>query len=179
MGYKLKRKKQGTLLIESLVAISVLIIGLLSVISFMSRSLSLNRVVSDQYAASYLAAEGVELVKNIIDSNCLQGISFNRDPLTGGQLSGSYEIDPFGTERAFSDEKLCYDESSGEYKYNSNCSNTGFKREIKIANIEEGGAIVGLKINSIIKWTTRGGGSFSINAEDHFFNWAELYGICM
>ena len=162
----------GTLLIESLVAISVLILGLLSVIGFMSRSLSLNRVVSDQYVASYLAAEGIELVKNIIDSNFLQGNSFNLDPLTGGPLFGGYEIDPFGTHRGFLDKELCYDPSSGEYKYDPNCSNTQFKREIKITNIEDPpGNIIGLQINSIVSWTTRGGGSFKIDVEDHFFRW--------
>lgn len=158
----------GYLLMEVMVAISLLTIGFLAVLSLVSNSISLNRVVSDQFTANYLAMEGIEIVKNLIDSNYLNG-----NPWNFGFTSGSYEVDyqSSGLEANLS-RRLLFDSVSGFYDYGGD-SQTPFRRRIVISypdcpapNCENH-----IKVNSIVNWTGRGGGNFEVNLEDHFFNW--------
>ncbi len=165
MNYESRNQERGILLVESMVAITVIIFGLLAIMTLVSRSLSLNRVVSDQYIAAHLAAEGVEIVKDVVDTNYLQDQAFNQ-----GLTPGDYNID---YEFVSKNENLRYDPNEG---YNhTNGILTPFKRVIKIENFDDpdSGNVVEIKVNSIVTWTTRGGGKFEINAEDHFFNWRQ------
>lgn len=153
---------KGYLLMEVMVAISLLTIGFLAVLSLVSNSISLNRVVSDQFTANYLAMEGIEIVKNLIDSNYL-----NANPWNQGFTSDSYEVDyqSIGLEADLS-RRLSFDSTAGFYSYNGD-SPTPFRRTIVISlnGSDE------IKVNSIVEWTGRGGGDFEVNLEDHFFNW--------
>jgi len=155
---------QGIILVETMIAISVLVTGLLGIFTLMSRSLSLNRVITDQEIAVNLAAEGVELVKNKLDANILQNRSWN-DGINLSQIE--YEID-FDREELIDsqDRKIGYDASTGQYAYGVGAQ-TKFTRIIKIemAGDDE------IKVNSVVSWITRGSGDFSINLEDRFFNW--------
>lgn len=153
---------RGYLLMEVMVAISLLTIGFLAVLSLVSNSLSLNRVVSDQFTANYLAMEGIEIVKNLMDSNYLNGSPWNL-----GFANGSYEVDyqSVGLEANLS-RRLSFSSSAGFYDYNGD-NPTPFKRTIVI-NLNGSDEI---KANSIVKWTGRGGGDFEVNLEDQFFNW--------
>lgn len=88
-------KQNGQLMIESMVAISMVTIGLLGIITLLIRSSQWNRDVGMKLQATYLAAEGIEVVKNIIDTNIAGMLS--RD---GGLVSwnsslndGTYEVD--------------------------------------------------------------------------------------
>lgn len=64
-------------MVELIVALSVLTIGFLGVVELLSKSIVTNRNIADQYTASYLAGEGVEIVKNLIDANIAQGYVWN------------------------------------------------------------------------------------------------------
>ena len=75
--YNLKPKR-GYMLVELMVSISLLVVGFLGFLGLLSRSLSLNRVVADQFIANYLAMEGIEITKNLIDSNIIQGSPWNQ-----------------------------------------------------------------------------------------------------
>ena len=58
-------------MVEMLVAISIISVSLLGILALVSRSLGLNRVTTEQYIATYLAAEGIELTKNFFDHSYL------------------------------------------------------------------------------------------------------------
>lgn len=155
-------KESGQAIVEAIIAISILVMGLLGIFTLLSRSLSLNRVVTDQSTATHLAAEGIELVKNLIDANVMQGRPWNL-----GLAPGDYEMDFNDSALAPNqNRKLNFDVSSGEYSYDAG-SQTNFQRVITIAQPtpEE------IKVNSLLKWVTRGSGEFEVNLEDHFFNW--------
>jgi len=159
---KIKSKK-GYLLMEVMVAISLLTIGFLAVLSLVSNSLSLNRIVSDQFTANYLAMEGIEIVKNLIDSNYLSGNPWNQ-----GFSNGNYEVDYQSVNlEADLQRRFLFDSTSGFYDYNGDIK-TPFKRTIAVELLEGGNEI---KVNSIVEWTGRGGGEFEVNLEDKFFNW--------
>ena len=152
----------GQVLVEAIVAISILVIGLLGIFSLLSRSLSLNRVIADQSAATYLAAEGIELVKNLVDANAIQ-----RRPWNLGINPGDYEMDFNDSALAANqNRKLNFDSESGQFSYDSGAP-TAFQRLIVISQPSPDE----LKINSLVNWITRGGGQFEVNLEDHFFNW--------
>jgi len=153
--------KKGQLLIEAGIAISILVIGLLGIFGLLSRSLSLNNVVSSQYIASNLASEGIEVVKNLIDANIVQFKPWNQ-----GINTGSYEVvfDSLAL-NPNQDRFLKFDSSDNTYNY-QNGQPTFFKRVIEIENIGADET----KVNSKVNWQIKGG-SYSVNLEDHFFNW--------
>jgi four helix bundle protein len=160
-SYKLKTN-EGELLIEAGIAISILVVGLLGILSLLSRSLSLNNIVSSKYIASNLAAEGIEVVKNLIDANIIQFKPWNT-----GLANGSYELSYDGLVlNPNQNRNLLFDESNNTYNY-QNGELTPYKREIEI--IDRGDEI---QVNSIVTWQIRGG-SYSVNLEDHFFNWRQ------
>jgi hypothetical protein len=157
------QKKEGQVLVEALVALGILTVGLLGISTLLSRSLSLNRVVSTNYAGTYLAAEGIEIVKNIIDTNVLQSRAWND---LGG--NGDYEAD-FDDSSLGSNQSrfLAFDPATNIYSYGGPQA-TPFRRLIRIAltGSDE------VKVNSIVSWSVRGG-DYQVNLEDHFLRWRQ------
>lgn len=170
MSNKLKSYKlqvnSGQLLIEAIIAITIVVVGILAVFTLLSESQSLNRVVADRYVGTYLASEGIELIKNLVDKNYIQ-----QQPWNLGLPAGSHRVDyndDVLTAITGPNPALSYDSATNVYSYNSGTA-TRFTREIQISY--PGGSGNEMKVNSIVSWTTRGGGTFDINLEDHFFNW--------
>ena len=61
--------REGQALIEAVASIGIVIVGVFGALAFLSSSLRLNRLVTNQYTATYLAAGIIEEVKNCIDVN--------------------------------------------------------------------------------------------------------------
>lgn len=163
-------ERKGQMLIETMVALSMVVIGMLGLLALLSQSIGINKVVSDQYVASYLAAEGIELVKQVVDNNVMDGNGFN-EGLTGCGTGCSVQYDEFGVAQR-QDDVLVFDVDAKAYTYNISAINgtpTSFKRKITIflnpANTDE------MIVHSIVTWKTRGGSESTIDVEDHFFNW--------
>lgn len=155
------RARAGEVLLESLVAITIVVVGLLGLFSMLTRSVSLTRVIADRHVASNLAAEGIEVVKNIIDGNVLK-----HKPWNSGVDDGTYEVIYASQSLApYLGRNFLYDAATGLYGYGAGTP-TNFVRRIEIQRVgsEE------IKVNSIVSWLTRGGASFDINVEDHFLN---------
>ena len=149
-----------------MIAVSVLVVGFLGITTLLSRALGLNRVVADNYTATYLAAEGIEVAKNILDGNALQGRPWN-----AGFANGDFEVEYSSVGNMISqpnctDRNLLYDASFGRYNYRSG-TETSFERCVSVMLIGPDE----VQVNSRIEWITRGGGAFSIDLEDHFYNW--------
>ncbi|NCO15164.1 hypothetical protein COW77_01405 [Candidatus Wolfebacteria bacterium CG18_big_fil_WC_8_21_14_2_50_39_7] len=156
------KTNKGYILIESMIGISIAIVGILGILNLLSRSTSLNRVISNQFVGNYLAAEGIEITKNLIDANVIQNKPWNQ-----GLISGSFEADYLSMGLEPNQSRLIlFDSANNRYSYQTG-NPTTFTRVINIQLIgsEE------IKVNSIVKWTSRGGGQFEANLEDHFFNW--------
>lgn len=156
------QNRNGQALVESIIALSVLTVGLLGIITLLSQSIGLNRSVADSYAATYLAAEGIEVVKNIVDMNRIQGRAWN-----DGLANGTYEVVYNGTSlMANQDRFLRYDPATNLYSYSGSLE-TPFKRSVTITRVSDDE----LRVVARVTWTTRGAGSFEIILEDHFFKW--------
>jgi hypothetical protein len=153
---------RGQALVEAIIAVGVLLVGFMGVFTLLSQSLGLNRVVADNYTATYLAMEGIEIVKNLIDSNAIA-----TRPWTTGLSDGDYEIQYDSTSLgAAQNRNLSYDPNQKLFGYNGS-KTTAFKRTVTLARVNANE----LRVTSKVDWTTRGGGTFTVNLEDHFYNW--------
>ena len=157
-----------------MVAISILTVGFLGIVGLLSRALALNRVVAANYTATYLAAEGIEITKNIVDGNIVQGQPWN----AGGGVSscgGSIEFGIDGCEadldsltlQPYSGQPLDFDSTSRIYDYGGGEIATSFRRRIVISLLGQNE----IKVESQVAWISRGGGTSKVTLEDHFFNW--------
>lgn len=169
--------RSGQLLVEMLVALGILTVGFLGVTTLLSRALGLNRVVADNYTATYLAMEGIEITKNILDANVLKASTAGwNDGFRDGKFEVDFEsrsitkYDLVGTDSV---QPLTFDSETHVYGYGQTGTTiaTPFRRTITIKLGQGSMEQQEVTVNSQVDWTTRGGGTFSVNLEDHFFHW--------
>lgn len=179
--------RTGQTLIEVMVALFVLTVGLLGILTLLSQSIFLSRTVGDQTIATYLASEGIELSKNLIDHNVYQNIW---SPGSGGWnagigAGGDFELDyttcddlanPAATciPPSYQGTFLSFDPTTNLYLYAYNnlpgdpLNTTKFQREIRVtpnAGDNE------LTVQSIVTWNVGLPTQQSLDLEDHFYNW--------
>jgi len=65
------RTQQGFTLLETIIAISIILVGLLSILALSTSSLLVSGVTSDEFLAANFAREGMEVVRSVRDSNWL------------------------------------------------------------------------------------------------------------
>jgi len=172
-----KFKTKGITLIEALVAISILIIGIFSGFILVTRVLSNINVIRDRLTASFLAQEGIELVRQIRDTNYLKILSGENILWNNGLNNGNYiisaEIGNSGPSGL-----IPLGQSETPYlKYNSNTkifnyisgANTPFSRLIRIERLSE----QEIRVQSELNWKSRSV-NFKLVAEDHLFNWLPI-----
>lgn len=160
-----QNKEKGQTLVELMIAMSVMSIGFLGVFAVLSQSLGLNRVVANQYIAANLAAEGIEVVKNITDSNVAQGKPWNTD-LRNGDFRVQYNSGARDFSGDLLSEPLKFDSAKGLYGYDAGAP-TKFRRTVSITYKTDNE----MQVQSVVVWSDRGGITFEIKLEDRFFNW--------
>ncbi len=162
------KKQEGQLLVEAIVAVSLMLVGLLGVFSVLSRSLGLSRVAADQFVAVNLASEGIEIAKNILDGNIKQGIAWNSGGFSGSEAAVDYmsqslvDCDDSGDLYLIDGLYTCDEEPGVSSRFN---------RKLFLET-EPGGEVV--KVRSVVEWRERGGFESSVEVEDHFYNWRDL-----
>jgi Tfp pilus assembly protein PilV len=180
-----RASRSGQSLVEAMVALSVLTLGFLGMVSLLSRSLVLTRVVSDQATATYLAEEGIEVAKNLIDHDVWA--HYANPAVTGwgtcffsassyADVELDYTTTDCSTLAEFSaGDSLFFDPVTDLYGYHLPASDdpvpTGFTREIKVTRGDYNGTeYAEIIVHSIVRWSTAGVGQ-SLDLEDHFFDW--------
>jgi prepilin-type N-terminal cleavage/methylation domain-containing protein len=176
--------RRGQSLIEVMVAMTMLTIGFLGAIALLSRSLALNRFTASNVTATYLASEGVEIAKNLIDHDVFaqefggQGTGWGSCFGIGG---GSFEIDlttgePGGWGQcgnlvrwSSAPDPLEYNAATHVYGYQNGGVQTAFTRRIDVSyapnNVNE------VTVVSTVFWQGLDGASEKVALEDHFYNW--------
>lgn len=151
-------RRAGQTIVEALVGVTIIVVGLLGVLTLVGRSLAINNDVRSQFVATYLAAEGIEVVRNIIDANYARG-----DVWDSNINSGTFSItwDSTSLETATS-QFLRFD--GNQYGYTAG-TETPYRRTIRVVN--NGSDIA---VESEVAWVARGADE-SVLLEDHFFNW--------
>jgi len=152
----------GFTLIESIVAIFILLIAIVMPMAVVARALFAANYAQDQITAVYLAQEGVELIRNARDNNVLSG-SASWDQ---GSLSSCYGVNGCYVDAVHDNNMVnvcggaCVNvkEDTGGagpswYGYSSDSSwvDTKYIRTIKLSKISD----YEIKVNSTVTWATR------------------------
>jgi type II secretory pathway pseudopilin PulG len=174
-----KTKPKAFTLVEALVALSILIVGIISGFILVTKALYDVTVIQDRLTASFLAQEGLELVRQIRDTNYLKtlgdtptawdnNLKTDGDYLISANVQTGTVILPLPP---WQDKSLSYHPSSGVYNYDDtgDATPTVFKRKIKIYHVSSDE----IRVQSIMDWKSKNI-NFSFTAEDHLFNWLKL-----
>lgn len=174
---------KGFTLIETLIAISVLLVALGGPLSIAQQGLSAAFVARDQVVAFYLAQEAVEYVRKVRDSNgiaALRGTPTDwlsgLDACTGG---GVCTVDmPNGSVTACDGvcPPLAYNTNTYMYNYDpvgSNNIESIFTREVRIRDAENPECTdCEAVVEVTVSWRTRMI-SKTMMVTDHVFNWQQ------
>lgn len=190
--FSILNSREGQSLIEVLLIVTLVTVVIAGNVSFLARSYSITEFVAGQTAATYLAAEGLEIVKNMIDANCLEERTWDKiGPGSSGQYKKNmlYEVDFLSRELeeiTGSGRNLLFDplESGGTNFYgyyhsvltSADAEETPYKRTIKIEPMSGNqgqGSNYAIKVFSNVNWTSRQG-EFDVNLTGIFYDLCEL-----
>jgi Tfp pilus assembly protein PilV len=191
MAYFHIKDKRGQSLVEALIALSILTVALLGIETLLARSFLLDRVTTDQTKATYLASEGIEIMKSLIDHQVYDAIAnpggIAGDPDTGGWnnfcnlspgASAYYQIDwtttscpsPIVSSDAT---PILFNKTTGLYSYGDlSATPSAFTRVIKVTKpVDASGMSNEIDIQSTVTWGTGSVTNQKLVLEDHFYNW--------
>ena len=157
----MKFSKNGFTLVELLIAIFIITIGIMGIYLAIPRILSSASLNATQFLASYLAQEGFEIVRNIRDTNWLQGKNW-KEGLGNGDYIVQYNDSSL---HSFEDMVLKID-TNGFYNYESGMESR-FKRKITISS--EGSDKLNITVE--ITWPGKGGKTESFIAKNNLYDW--------
>jgi len=178
VSINLKKKQKAFTLVEVLIAISILVVGILSGFILIAKVLYNTAVIQDRLTASFLAQEGIELVRQVRDSNFLKimnGESVEwKDRLADGSYTIESKVESGQSVTLVSKDpgkspNFLYDEDDTRIYNYATGEETTFNREIIITTINDHA----IRVQSIMKWTTKRI-DFTLTVEDHLFNWLKL-----
>lgn len=167
-------KNRGFTLVETLIAIAILLTAVVGPISLIGDALHKLYYAKDQMIAINLAQEGIEAVRQVRDSNMLAG------GWDAGISNGYYLVDS-GIQTAplistpcdvacVADLKPIYlDSSLGLYRQNTVSTATQFSRIVYISSVNANEIMA----SSTVKWKT-GGQAGTVSVSEYLFNWATL-----
>lgn len=169
-------KQKGFSLVESLVAIVILITAIAGVSSALRTAISSYTLSRDQIVAFYLAQEGFEFIRNMRDENALNnrnwltGISANvNDPCWFGNAC---IVDPINSTipTRCSAPGFCpslrQDATSLFYGHNGAWNETKFRREIILTQINSNEISILVTVN----WA-QGSSNHEFRARENLLNW--------
>lgn len=168
-GVRRKENGRGFTLLEVIIAIFVLTVGAGGAFSLIQRTISMASLIQDRLIASYLAQEGIEIVKNIRDNNWLKGVAWDTD-LGLGNWEIQYDsqsLIPCGDPCDYSGNLRLLKIGNGFYNYPSG-ANSKFKRKITISDKTANK----FKISIQIFWDEQGQ-SRNFELSEYVTNWRE------
>ena len=183
-------KINGFTLIEVLASTFLLTVGAGAALVAVNQTSAFTQVTSSRLAAIYLAQEGIEIVKNIRDTNFLKinkgiaGITWSGDLCLASPCNweADYTTTSFINDcssstshncHAYGGDKLNFD--GGFYKYSAAGQQSLFKRKITISDMEDldtppDGMPDKMKIQALVSWTERGR-SHEVIVQEIFYKW--------
>jgi hypothetical protein len=163
------KMNKGFTLMEAIVAIFVITTGLVGVLSLVSQTISASTFSKDKLIAAYLAQEGIEIVRNIRDTNWLQSLSWNNG-LGAGEYEAAYQDSSLTSCPSICD----YDHNlrflkidGGFYGYPLSGTETKFKRKITIG---AGPIADSMNVKVEVFWQEKGV-QHKVEAQENLYNW--------
>lgn len=163
----LNKTKKGFTIIESIVAIFFLTIGIIGISTLISSFFNPLSFTSNRLVAAYLAQEGIEIIRNIRDTNLLEEENWDN-----GLISGNWEVDYTEIQQLKYCSHPCEShnlsylkiDDNGFYSYREG-TQSKFKRLI---NLQKSGDILEVKVT--VFWQEKGR-SYQLTAQENFYNW--------
>ena len=164
----------GFSLVETLVAVTLLLIAVAGVMNMAQGGLQLAVAARDQMVATYLAQEATEYIRNIRDSNHLAEDAWDKGfsdcsnacrldvtlPASAGGITGCPGgVCPF----------LRYDEENARYYYDPNKPQSRFHRKVVISPVRnDSDGTAEYIVEVIVSWAgTKGGNSLRLVSSLH------------
>ncbi|MFH1161908.1 MAG: hypothetical protein V1696_01345 [Candidatus Jorgensenbacteria bacterium] len=158
-------KREGSFLVEAIVALSLVVTGILGIIVLLTRSIGLTANVSQRAVATYLAAEGIEITKNIIDIEIAKPAGSGWSFVSGLPSSFAVEHDSSAPDVGRAGLPLHF--SGGLYSYDPSGALTPFRRVMTATSTGDE-----VQVSSVVTWSIKGKPE-SVNLEDRFWNWRQ------
>ncbi len=188
--------RRGQSLIEAIAALGIITVGLMGVLGLLSRSFLLQRETADQAKATYLASEGLEIAKSLIDHNVYTGVAQGQESNGwNGAITGCFQFSAGGTNYYYLDfetyncppsqgsssvppDPLYYyapNAATGQGMYYDSAdgmkiqgaTKTDFSRVVEISRPDANT----INVISTVTWNTGTIISQAITVEDTFYNW--------
>ena len=161
--------KKGFTLMEAIVAIFVITTGIVGVSSLVTQTISSATFSKDRLIAAYLAQEGIEIVRNIRDTNwLLTGANWN-DGLGTGDWQADYN-DSSLSFYTYPGNPLNLESLTGYYGYGSGNA-TKFTRKITISSVPgDTPPYYRLNIKVEVSWQEKGT-PHKVEAQENLYNW--------
>jgi Tfp pilus assembly protein PilV len=169
----------GLTLLEVIIAITVLTIGTVGISFFISYTIAFSRIPYQKLIAAYLAQEGIEIVRNIRDTNWVEGDPWDSDLACCGAFpcdcEGDYTTqiltDTYDGDFLYIDmDDTDGDGTTNVYRYidtpGPNDIKTAFKRKISISQSQTDI----LEVTVVVQWKEKGK-SYQIEAKENLYNW--------
>jgi len=167
----------GFTLLETLVAITIFTGAVLALLTILGNGISSTSFAKRKIIASYLAGEGMELVRNLRDNSVLYN---STDSDTGWTEFLNSLSTACGTAGCYVDDSqnlvacsggvcpnLLYNSSTGSYNYTSG-ADSGYNRKITIEMVSSSER----KIHGLVAWT-QGSRNYQVDFTDNLLNWIE------
>ena len=167
-------KKNSFTLLEAIFAISILTLTISGSFALISRLLSFSPQVQSKLIASYLAQEGIEIIRNIRDTNWVQG---EENWLKNLSTTTSYYLDH--KSQKFPDDAPCNNDflflsttTDDYYNCRGQGTKTKFQRKIKISEPATADCPAGncVSIEVEVSWQEKGQ-TQSVKVIEHLYNW--------
>lgn len=160
-------RNKGFTLLEMILAVAIITIGALGVFGAAARYSKLTQKERDNLVAAYLCQEGIEIVKNIRDTNWVQSASSWKDGLTSCSSGCEGDFTDSESLSAFSSSDFLYiDGATGLYRYISSPGSgdvkTSYSRKITI--IESGDDELDITVD--VYW-----GASTMTVKEDIYNW--------
>ena len=172
-----KDNKNGCTLVETLVAIAVLLLAVAAPLSLATKSLNSSALSKQQITASFLAQEAMEYIRNARDRNVLKDGPENWLKGTGVKmdfcLNNKCQVDVLNNkiEKCIGSCLLLrYSESSGVYSYDlgNDTIDSFYTRTIEMNEIETD---VEVAILVTVSWQGTNGVDYKVIARENLTNW--------
>jgi len=154
--------KKSFTLIETLVAISILAIGILGVFSLISSQISSIHYSENRLIASYLAQEGIEIIRNIRDKNWLNNLDWDYQIAQATDYRLDYQSQKFPDTNYSSCNPLKFD---GNFYNCSSGTNTPFQRQISISKSGDE-----MTVRVTVSWQEKGK-TYQHSIAGKLYNW--------
>lgn len=160
-----KNTNHGFTLIEVLLAVFIFMVGISSLSITINMAVSSITETKSKLIASYLAQEGIEIVRNIRDSNWLVQRDNPGFAWDSGLALGDYEADYQNQALLGYAGRYLNSDGNGFYSYSAGTA-TKFKRKIAISDKTANS----LKVSSRVDWEVRTR-PYNIEVVEYLYNW--------